>query len=273
VDSIVDTVGGALALHRLGIEAVYVSPIHTGRGFVRGAHGVIPVPGPATLELVKGVPIYSRDIATELLTPTGAALLTTAASGYGPLPAMTVTAVGYGAGKKEIQDLPNLLRVVIGERGPGAGPFQTDQVAVLEANLDDMNPEYFQYALDKLFAAGALDVYFTPVQMKKGRPGTLVTVISPADREEVLAATLLRETTTLGVRSYGARRRKLEREKVAVETPYGPVGVKVGRAGGEPWNIAPEYEDCRATAEAAGVPLKHVYQAALAAAWQRFGPG
>lgn len=310
IDSIVDTVGVAIGLHRLGISAVYVSPLNTGRGMVRMAHGLYPVPAPATLELLKGAPIYARDIDAELVTPTGAALLTSVARGYGPLPPMVVEAIGYGAGSKDLP-IPNLLRLVLGQpaQGPGGGErhggtahdqghdhghdhghdyghdhghdhghapgpgsglsmLDRDEVAVLEANVDDMVPELWEHVSQLLFGAGALDVFLTPVQMKKNRPGTLITVLGPAGRVEALADVLFAETTTLGVRQSRSARLKLQREHWQVQTPYGPLGVKVGLRSGQVLNLAPEYEECRAAARARGVPLKEVYQAAIAAAWQ-----
>jgi uncharacterized protein (TIGR00299 family) protein len=260
VDSIVDIVGIAAALNALNAERIVSSPLHTGTGFVRCAHGELPVPAPATLELLTNVPVYSKGIEAELLTPTGAAVLSTLAE-FGPLPAMTVTANGYGAGKKELP-IANLLRVVVG-KAPDNGGYLREQAVVLEANIDDLNPEIYGYVTEKLFAAGALDVTLVPVQMKKGRPGVLLSILTKPDREESLVTILFSETTTLGVRRLQAEKLMLQRRHVIVQTPYGSVRVKVGEANGKIMNAAPEYEDCLKLAQATGTPLKEIYRAAL----------
>jgi len=265
VDAIVDVVGSVVGLWLLGVEQVYASPVHVGRGTVECAHGTLPVPAPATLELLQGVPLYGRDVDAELVTPTGAAILTTLAEGFGAAPPMQVERVGYGAGSRDLP-LPNLLRVSIGTTSAVADGYEEDAVTVIEANVDDMNPEWYEYAMERLFDAGALDVFLTPIQMKHGRPGTQVSVLVAEERVPDALSVLFAETTTIGVRFHTVRRWKLRRESAVVETPYGPVGVKIARRGDAVLNVAPEYRDCRRVAEERGVPLKEVYQAAVAAA-------
>jgi len=259
VDAIVDVVGACCGLYRLGIVEVHASPVPLGGGWVETAHGRLPIPAPATVELLKDVPAYGGPVDAELVTPTGAAIMTTLARSYGPMPSMTVRAVGWGAGTKDLPH-PNALRIFIGEMT--AAPIEQRLVA-LETNLDDMNPEFFDYLMDRLFAAGALDVFYTSILMKKSRPATLVTVLADAADANVLREVIFRETTTLGVRSYDLTRLCLEREWREVETEFGPVRVKVGRAGGDIVTASPEYEDCRRLARESGTPVKTVYQAAL----------
>jgi pyridinium-3,5-bisthiocarboxylic acid mononucleotide nickel chelatase len=263
VDSIVDTVGVAAAIAAIGPDKIVCSPLHTGCGFVRCAHGELPVPAPATLELLRGAPVFSRGIEGELLTPTGAAILTTLAE-FGPMPAMTVTASGNGAGKKDLA-IPNMVRVIVGESGKEAAdePYRREQAVVLETNIDDMSPEIFGYVAEELFAAGAMDVTFIPVQMKKGRPGIMLSVLASPIKEAVLTEIIFRETSTLGIRRLQAEKMMLTRRHVTVETPYGPVRLKIGEAGGKILNAAPEYEDCRHLAKATGTPLKTIYASAL----------
>jgi uncharacterized protein (TIGR00299 family) protein len=263
VDSIVDVLGSVYALHVLGVEQVVASHLPVGHGFIRAAHGLLPVPAPATAELLKGVPLRSVDVEGELVTPTGAALVTSLASRFGSMPNLRLEAVGYGAGKKRFP-FPNLLRVLIGERLEEA--FEATEVTLLEANLDDMSPQLYEHVLERLFQAGALDVYLQPVLMKKGRPAQVLSVLCDPVRAVPLTEIVLRETTTLGVRSSLATRRCLERELRRVATPYGEVRVKIGWLGDQAVTVAPEYEDCRALALAHGIPLKEVQAAALAAA-------
>jgi uncharacterized protein (TIGR00299 family) protein len=267
VDAIVDIVGSCLLLEKLGVERVVASPLPMGRGFVECMHGTIPLPAPATLELLAGVPVYPVDVEGELVTPTGAALLKTLADGFGPMPTMTVRTSGYGSGKKRFGNRPNLLRVILGDSVEDAFSG-APEVAVLETNLDDFSPQFYEPLSEKLFAAGAADVFLAPIQMKKGRPATLLTVLAPPDRAEPLAELIFTETTTLGIRFDTRKRLCLEREWQSVETPYGAIRIKVGRWKGEEKTASPEYEDVRGAAEAAGVPLKTVHQAA-AAAYQR----
>lgn len=265
VDAIVDIVGSCLLLEMLGVEQVVVSAIPCGTGSIHCQHGWMPIPAPATLELLQGFPVYSVNIRGELVTPTGAALVTTLAdhSTAGKIPTMRVIASGYGAGKKQFApDRPNLLRVVLGEIEDAAD--QTPQtVAVLETNLDDQNPEGFELLMERAFAAGALDVFLTPIQMKKNRPAMLLTVLCPTDCAEVLTELLFRETGTFGVRTREQRRSTLERCWQTVATPYGDIRLKQGAWRGETLTSAPEYEDCKAAARMHGVPLRRVYEAAL----------
>jgi uncharacterized protein (TIGR00299 family) protein len=223
------------------------------------------VPAPATLRLLEGVPVYGGPQEAELVTPTGALLVTEYAAAYGPVPAMRVERSGYGAGQRDFADTPNVLRVVIGDASAQVTVGGAEEVAVLEAEIDDMSPQIFGVVMEQLLAAGALDVYYTPVQMKKNRPGTLLTVIAPPALRPGLAALILRETTTLGVRYQTMARECLARETVRVVTSYGEVGVKVARRGAEVLNVAPEFEDCAGAAAATGVPLKDVLAAALRA--------
>lgn len=269
VDAIVDIVGACLLLEMLGVDQVYTSPLPCGHGTVVCQHGVMPVPAPATLELLRGFPVRALDIEGELVTPTGAALVTTLAdpAQAGPMPPMTVTTVGYGAGKKQFApDRPNLLRVIVGEVQDAAARDATPQtVSVLETNLDDQSPETFDLLMERCFGAGALDVFFTPVHMKKNRPASLVTVLCAPDDSDKMADVLFRETGTFGIRLREQRRVTLERDWQPVETPYGAVRVKVGRRRGEVLSVAPEYEDCKRAALAHAVPLQRVYGAALGA--------
>jgi len=251
VDSICDIVGACLGLELLGVEAVYCSALNLGSGTVRTEHGLLPVPAPATAELVRGVPVYARGPEVELTTPTGAAVATTLARGFGPPPPMRVSAVGYGAGSRDFPGQANLLRVLIGE---ATGAAEATTVAVLEANIDDSSPEVLGYALERLLEAGALDVTLAPLFMKKNRPGTLLTVIARPEDQERLAGLLFAETSTLGVRIHAAERRVQARRFVEVETPHGKVRVKVSEEG----HYAPEYEDCRRLAQASGAPLKEI---------------
>lgn len=267
VDAIVDVLGVCCALHRLGIEQLFASPLPMGRGFVQCAHGTIPLPAPAVLELLHGAPIYQADVEGETVTPTGAALLTGLGARFGAMPSMVPAAVGYGAGKKEFGDRPNLLRVVIGEANAPSAPAH--EIGVIETNLDDFLPQFYEPLAERLFADGALDVFTSPIQMKKGRPATLLTVLAPLDRVDGLIRRLLRETTTLGVRFTRTARVCAERHWVTVTTAFGDIRIKVAEHGGEITNAAPEYEDVLAAARASGAPLKTVHQAALVAYAQR----
>ncbi len=263
VDSIVDIIGAVTALHLLNVQRVLASAVNVGAGFVRATHGVLPVPAPATAELLKGIPTYARGNDGELTTPTGAALLATLAESFGPPPRMRVEQIGYGAGTRDLPQAPNLLRVFIGEDGARG---DADMISVLEANIDDMNPEWFEYAQERLFAQGALDVFYTPIFMKKNRPATKLTVLCAPDAVDLIADVLFRETSTFGVRTYEVRRQKLHRFSQTLDTPYGPIAVKIGRWREQVVQISPEYESCRQAARRCGVPLKDVYQAAEAQA-------
>lgn len=260
VDTIVDVVGALVGLDALGIERVYASPLPLGRGFTRGAHGRIPLPAPATAALLEGVPVRGSELEMELVTPTGAALLTALAAGFGPIPAMTLAAVGYGAGTRDLP-VPNVLRILVGQR-PATGGASVETLVLLETNVDDMNPEVYDHVMDRLFEAGALDVFLSPIQMKKNRPATMIHVLCSPGEAEALKDVLLAETTTLGIRQIEVTRHALPRFIETVETPYGTVRVKVARWGAGWTKGAPEYEDCRRLAERHDVPLRHIYRAA-----------
>ena len=267
VDAIVDIVGSCLLLDMLGVERVVTSSIPCGHGTIKCQHGIMPVPAPATMELLQGFPVHSVDIKGELVTPTGAALLTTLSdpTTAGKIPAMRVLTSGFGAGKKQFKpDMPNLLRVILGETEEAAiGEDKTPQtVAVLETNLDDQNPEGFDLLMERAFAAGALDVFFAPIQMKKNRPATLLTILCPPDKADALAALLFRETGTFGIRAREQRRYTLDRSWRTVTTEFGDIRLKAGTWLGEEVTVAPEYEDCKRAALAHDVPLRRVYEAA-----------
>jgi uncharacterized protein (TIGR00299 family) protein len=268
VDSIVDVVGGVVGLAWLRADRFAASPLNVGTGTVAMAHGTYPVPPPATARLVRGVPVYGAGEG-ELLTPTGALLVTSHATAYGALPPLSIEAVGHGAGSRDTHDRPNVLRLIVGEEDASGA---SERVLVLEAEIDDMLPQLYGPLLARLFDAGAVDAYLTPVQMKKNRPGTLVTAIAPPGRRAAVEQVFFAETTTLGVRSQQWDRTTLEREVIAVETAYGTVGVKVGRRGGQVMNAQPEFEDCQRVASAAGVPVKEVWAAAIAAWRERPRP-
>jgi pyridinium-3,5-bisthiocarboxylic acid mononucleotide nickel chelatase len=251
VDSICDIVGACVGFDLLGIGAIYCSPINVGSGTVKTEHGVLPVPAPATSELLTGKPIYARGPSLELTTPTGAAIAATLAAEFGALPPMRVVATGYGAGDHDFPEHANVLRVLIGET---SGAEESTTVAVLEANIDDSTPQVLGYAMERLFEAGALDVSLQPLLMKKSRAGTLLRVIATPQQRETLADLIFAETTTLGVRIYAAERRVKSRNVTNVETPHGTVRIKVSEDG----SFAPEYEDCRDLAKKTGTPLKQI---------------
>lgn len=256
LDAIVDVVGAVVGLELLGVDEVWASPLRLGTGYVESAHGRLPIPSPATVELTRGVPVVRTGVPHELLTPTGAAILTTLASGLGKSLAFRAEYIGYGVGAGDFPELPNLLRVQIGKK---EGDWKEDRTALVETNIDDMIPELYGHLMERLFAEGALDVYFTPVVMKKGRPGVLVSVLVPPERVGSIAEVLFRETTTLGLRVSYADRLKLHRREGTVRTPWGPVRVKVSQWGGKEWP-SPEYEDCARIAREHNVPLREVYR-------------
>jgi pyridinium-3,5-bisthiocarboxylic acid mononucleotide nickel chelatase len=266
LDSILDIVGGVFALDWFGADRIVASPLNLGSGTVRCAHGTLPVPAPATARLTQGVPVYQDGPAVELTTPTGALLVTGFADAFGPMPPMRVDTIGYGAGTRDFADRPNVLRILVGEAEAAAAVASARRVTLLTFEIDDMNPQIYGVLIDALLAAGALDVYYTAVQMKKNRPGTLVTVLSSPDRREALSALVFRETTTLGVRYHDVEREVLAREIVTVATPWGDVAIKVARFGGAVTNAAPEFDACVALARAHDVPVKDV-QAAAMKAW------
>jgi uncharacterized protein (TIGR00299 family) protein len=263
VDAIVDIVGACVGFHALGIETFACSPLNVGGGTAKMAHGVLPVPAPATANLLKGKPTYSNGVQRELVTPTGAAIVATLCESFGPQPAMSVSAIGYGAGTADLEDQPNVLRIMVGEAAEKAVPRYDQEITVIEANLDDMNPQIYGYFQEKALAAGALDVFTTPVQMKKNRPGTLLTVLCRPGDAQSLMSLIFAETTTFGVRSHTAQRRVLPRESVKVKTKFGEVRVKLSRVNGRVLHAAPEYEDCRKLAEEKNVPLQRVINEAL----------
>jgi uncharacterized protein (TIGR00299 family) protein len=272
LDSIIDIVGAVFAMERLAVDRVVSSPLNVGSGTIRSAHGLYPVPAPATLRLLDGVPIYAGPQKAELVTPTGALLIRSFASGFGPIPPMRVSTVGYGAGSRDFTDTPNVLRVLIGEADAAAPSLGADamtkaaqSVVVIEAEIDDMNPQIFGVLMDRLLADGALDVFYTPIQMKKGRPGTLMTVIAAPDSRDRMTSTIFRETTTIGVRYREMTRECLDRETVTVKTPHGPVRFKVARRNGELLNAAPEFDDCVRIATERGRPVKEIQALALKA--------
>jgi uncharacterized protein (TIGR00299 family) protein len=306
VDAIIDITAAVIAVEYLGIEAIQASPLHLGSGFVHTQHGLLPIPAPATAKILEGVPAYSGQARGELVTPTGAAIITTLAEAYGPLPLMTIHRVGYGAGQRK-REFPNALRVFLGEttlhtpsgwsstskrdrtandnlkrRDPypeqhdapvGPGGYHESPGLVIEAAIDDMEPELFESLTEKLLQAGALDALLIPVQMKKSRPGMLLHVLAyPSSLDELLQI-IFRESTSIGVRTYPVTKRMLQRQVTMVETPFGPVNVKVAWLGEEMVNIKPEYEDCRALADQHQRPLKDVLAAAHQAAWQAIQTG
>ncbi len=258
VDTIIDVVGTIAGLRLLGIEKVSCSRLNTGTGFIEFSHGKYPVPAPATLEILQGVPIYSTGLRAELVTPTGAAIVRELSGEFGDMPPMRVEQVGYGAGSRELAQ-PNVLRVVIGEE-IAATDFDRDHVAIIETNIDDMNPQIYETVFESLFQHGALDVYLTSLIMKKSRPGVKLSVLCNAGDEEKLAKVILAQTTTIGVRIRKEQRLKLHREIRVVETEFGPVPFKVGSLGDEILHTAPEYEACRKIARETGTPIKDIYE-------------
>ena len=263
VDSIIDIVGAVIAIHGLKIEKIYFSPIRTGTGFVKCSHGQFPIPAPATVELLKGHHVIGTNIQRELTTPTGAAILTTLGVNVEMCPEIMLLQIGYGAGSHEIPQIPNLLRVMIGET---ITVCEQDEVWMVETNIDDMPGEHFGYLLEKILDAGALDGYITPVQMKKSRPGTLISIIVDDVHLSKVERIIFEQSTTFGIRKYKATRKKLYRKFVDVKTEYGMIRVKVGMLNGCIKNISPEHEDCRKIADERGLPLKLVYNAAMNAA-------
>ncbi len=258
LDSIVDIVGVVWGVRQMGIEKIYVSRVNVGTGFVKCEHGVLPVPAPATLSLMEGRPIYSSGVERELLTPTGAALLTTLGSEFGQMPVMNVERVGYGAGRDDLPH-PNLLRLIIGASAPVSAK---ERVIVVETNIDDMNPQLYDYVMERLLAMEVLEVFITPILMKKNRPGHLLTVICSSEKLPAVTEFLLRETTTLGLRWHEEERAKAEREIVPLKTKYGRIRFKLARWEGKAINLSPEYEDCKRVAAEKGIPLKQIFEEA-----------
>jgi uncharacterized protein (TIGR00299 family) protein len=265
LDSIVDIVGAAYGMEWLGADRVVSSPLNVGGGMVKSAHGVFPVPAPATLRLLANAPVYSSGVQMETVTPTGALLVSSYANAYGPLPAMRIERVGYGAGDRDVPGTPNVLRILV---GTDEGRPAAERVVVIECEIDDMNPQIFGVLMEKLYAAGALEVFYTPVQMKKSRPGTLLTAIGTPDARERLMGIVFRETTTIGLRYQEVSRACLDREIVLVETAVGPVRFKIARRGDEVMNASPEFEDCVRLAAERGLAVKDVQAQAVRAYWQ-----
>lgn len=266
VDTIIDVVGAIIAVRALGIEEIYASPLHVGKGFIKCAHGTLPVPAPATMELLKDMPIYGGDINSELVTPTGAAIIATMARSFGELPPMVIKKIGYGAGERDLP-IPNLLRVFVGAKMPDM-EYGEDVVTVIETNIDDMNPEFYDHIMTKLFEKGALDVFLTPIHMKRNRPAIMLSTITPHDRVKSILSVIFDETTTLGVRISEVRRKKALREIRQVDTKFGKVRVKVSLVGKKIKNITPEYEDCERLAREHNIPIKDVYDAVQNSVYQ-----
>ena len=256
LDSIIDIVGIVFAMEWAGADRIVCSPLNVGGGMVHSAHGVFPVPAPATVKLLGDAPVYSGAVQKELVTPTGALIATTFATSFGPLPAMSVERVGYGAGERDDPSTPNVLRVLVGRAAENT--TATERVTVIECEIDDMNPQIFGVVMDQLHGAGALDVFYTPVQMKKNRPGTLLTVVAKPERKGDIADIIFRETTTIGLRHSEVARECLQRELVTVDTPLGAVRFKVARRDGRVVNAAPEFDDCAKLAAAHNLPVKEV---------------
>ena len=266
LDSIIDITSAVIGIKTLGIEEIHSSALPLGKGYVECSHGIIPVPAPATLELLKNIPTYSGGIESEMITPTGAAIISTLAKSFGERPLMKIERIGYGAGEKEFS-IPNLLRVSIGEKilkdENLKDGYVSDEAVLIETNIDDMNPEFYDYIMDRLFSQGALDVFLTPIQMKKNRPAHMLSIIVyEKDLKEILEV-LFSESTTLGVRIREIKRLRLAQQNFIAETKYGKIRVKVGIFKGEIKNIAPEYEDCNKMAKQHQVPLKEIYEEAM----------
>jgi len=267
VDSIVDTVGAMIGFELLGVDRFYCSPLRLGSGLIDTEHGRLPIPAPATAELLRGAPVYAGEIEGEFVTPTGAAIVATLCEEFGALPRMSISKVGYGAGSRDPRNFPNALRLIVGEMPEAMDAISNsdESVVVVETNIDDMNPQVYGFVMERAFALGALDVFMIPVQMKKDRPGVLLTVLcKPADAETMIDL-LLSETTTLGVRYYNANRRVLGRVIETVDTEYGAVRIKVARDGARTLHFQPEYEDCARLAIDSKAPLVEVQAAANAA--------
>jgi pyridinium-3,5-bisthiocarboxylic acid mononucleotide nickel chelatase len=255
-DSIVDIIAAAVGAYELGIEIFHFSRIPLGRGITRALHGPLPVPGPATLELLKGIPVQGIDLDSETVTPTGAAIVKALGEGFGAQPNMTIEKIGYGAGQKDFANRPNLFRLVI---GTDAVPWNQEEMLVIETNIDDMNPEFYDYVLDRLLAAGARDVFLSPIQMKKNRPGTLLRVIAEPKDRDALGRIILRETSTIGIRYYPVGRIILKRVSERLKTPYGTIKVKIAEEPDGTRRVAPEYDDLKRIAAAKKIPLKLLY--------------
>lgn len=281
IDAIIDIVGTVTALDLLGVDQILCSRLPLGSGFIKCAHGTLPLPAPATLELLRGVPIVSCDIFGETVTPTGAALVKSLSSGFGPIPSMDVHSIGYGAGQAD-REIPNVLRAVLGETAKPCSwqevwhgkAFCEDDLIIIETNIDNMNPEFYEHIILLLLASGAVDVYLTPIIMKKGRPGQILSCLVPQKNKSTVINILLQETSSLGVRLYPCQRYKLDREIISVPTDYGFIAVKVGRhpGSGTIMNIAPEWENVKAAALQHNAPVKIIYDLAKAEAYKTLKP-
>ena len=260
LDSIIDIVGIAFAMEWAAADRVVCSPLNVGGGMVDSAHGRFPVPAPATVALLGDAPVYSGAVQKELVTPTGALIATSYASSFGPIPAMSIERVGYGAGDRDEPATPNVLRVMIGRAETGGS---TERVCVIECEIDDMNPQIFGVVMERLYAAGALEVFYVPVQMKKNRPGTLLSVVAPPEQRSRMTEVIFRETTTIGLRYSQVDRECLDRQIVPVETPLGTVRFKIASRGGDVINAVPEFEDCAKLAAAHNLPVKEVQALAV----------
>ena len=270
LDTIIDVVGTLVGLDSLGLQQVYASPLPLGRGFARGAHGAIPLPAPATLTLLEGVPVAGSDLDIELVTPTGAALLTSLVESFGPIPEMTLKTIGYGAGTKDLS-IPNVIRLLIGTQQKDTNPI-IETLMMLETNIDDLNPEIYEYVMTRLLEAGALDVTFNPIQMKKNRPGILLQVLCQPKDAENLTSILFTETSTLGVRKQSLERVSLPRTIQIIETPYGKIRMKIAQNQDGSIKFAPEYEDCRTLAETNNIPIVDIYMMAESLARDLLSP-
>lgn len=273
LDAIIDVAGACIGFELLGVERFVSSALHVGSGMVEMAHGRFPVPPPAVAELLRDVPIYSTDIVGELVTPTGAAIISTVCHEFGALPQMKVERTGYGAGTRVYHNFPNALRIMLGDGVEDEGMWGDERLLIVETNIDDMSPQIYGHVMEEAFRLGALDCYFTPIQMKKNRPGVVVSVLCRMSERDAVCEMLLTETTTLGVRFYEVMRRALAREIVRVETKFGAIDVKAARLNGLLVKEMPEYEQCRAAAERANVPFRIVEQAARASFLKMQGNG
>lgn len=258
IDSIVDIVGSVIGIHHLNISKIVSSSINIGSGFVKCDHGTLPVPAPAVVEILRGVPCFSSGTRQELTTPTGAAVIVTLANEFGSLPELKTDRVGYGAGGKNLKEMPNALRIILGELS--IANELKKEIFVLETNIDDMNPEFYDVVMEKLFQAGAVDVFLTPIIMKKNRPATKLSVLTQQQNVEMLANEVLKNTTSFGIRFYPVERVMLEREFQEIETVLGKVKVKIGKRDGEICHISPEYEHCKKISREQGIPIKKVYE-------------
>lgn len=268
LDSIVDIVGTVFAMEWLGADEIVCSPLNVGGGMVRSAHGLLPVPAPATVKLLGDAPVYAGAVQHELVTPTGALIATTYARSFGPIPSMSIERIGYGAGDRDAPDTPNVLRVLVGRTAAPAelsSERASERVSVIECEIDDMNPQIFGVLMDRLYEGGALEVFYSAVQMKKNRPGTLVTVVAPPESRERLTAVIFRETTTIGLRHSEVSRECLKREWQTVQTPVGPVRFKIAWRDGEVINASPEFDDCAQLAAVSGLSVKEVQAMAVSA--------